>query len=305
MNIKSSCCRSWVTNCNWRHMASPITIKQALDIAQQQLSHLDDNTHLEAEILLSHVLECSRTRLHTWPEQVLTKPQADNYQALLARRLEGEPIAYITGQRGFWDMELGVTPDTLIPRPETERLVELALERIPADAHWQIADLGTGSGAIALAIARERPRCHVLATDLSPAALAVARDNAKRLGVSNIRFQNSHWFKHLDAGRFEMIVSNPPYIHPQDPHLSQGDLRFEPSSALRSGADGLEDIRHIARAARAYLSPPGWLLLEHGYDQGPTITTLLSDLGYEEISIYQDLSGNDRVSAGKWAGTSK
>lgn len=280
------------------------SIEQSLRSAQQHLSHQQDNARLEAEILLAHVLDCSRTRLHTWPEQVLSEKQEEAFQALIERRLKGEPIAYITGQRGFWDMELSVTPDTLIPRPETECLVELALERLPEDAHWQIADLGTGNGAIALALARERPHCHLVATDLSAKALAVARDNAQRLGVNNIRFQNSHWFAALNDSRFEMIVSNPPYIHPDDPHLRQGDLRFEPGSALRSGSDGLEDIRHIARAARAHLAPPGWLLLEHGYDQGPTVTALLNELGYQEVSVYQDLSRNDRVSIGKWSGAS-
>lgn len=275
------------------------TIEQALRDAQHQLGAIDGPL-LEAEILLAHVLDCSRTYLHTWPEQVLINPQTGDFQTLIERRRKGEPIAHITGQRGFWDMELSVTPDTLIPRPETERLVELALERVPVDAQWQIADLGTGSGAIALAIARERLSCHLLATDLSAKALAVARDNAQRLGVSNIRFQNSHWFDALDDSRFEMIVSNPPYIQPDDPHLSQGDLRFEPGSALRSSPDGLADIRHIAQQARAHLSSPGWLLLEHGYDQGPAVQSLLTALGYRDVSLYQDLSRNDRVSLGKW-----
>lgn len=278
----------------------PSTIKQALKTAQGQLSSTVDSAHLEAEILLASLLERDRTWLHTWPEHILTSEQEATYQQLISRRTQGEPIAHITGTRDFWDMTLSVTKDTLIPRPETERLVELALERIPEDVHWQIADLGTGSGAIALAIARERPRCSVLATDLSPKALAVARDNAQHFGVSNIRFQNSHWFDALSDRHFEMIVSNPPYVHPHDPHLRQGDLRFEPDSALRSSPDGLEDIRHIASAARTHLAPFGWLLLEHGYDQGPAVQSLLTACGYQDVSLYQDLGMNDRVSLGKW-----
>jgi release factor glutamine methyltransferase len=212
----------------------------------------------------------------------------------------GEPIAHLIGQRDFWDMTLKVTKDTLIPRPETERLVQLALAQIPADAAWHIADLGTGSGAIALAIARERPHCQLLATDLSAQALAVARDNAQQLQVTNIRFQNSHWFAQLAGSRFEMIVSNPPYIAPDDPHLSQGDLRFEPQSALRADSGGLADIRAITQQAREHLTPPGWLLLEHGYQQGAAVAALLNDLGYREVEIYQDLNGNDRITLGKW-----
>lgn len=277
----------------------PQSVHQALQAAAKKL-HGVDSPHLEAEILLGFVMGRDRAWLHTWPEHPLSDADTQRLGALLTRRIQGEPIAHLTGQREFWDMTLTVTRDTLIPRPETERLVELALERIPADARWQVADLGTGSGAIALAIARERPYCHLTATDLSPRALAVARDNALRLKVTNIRFQNSHWFASLEDQRFAMILSNPPYIHPTDPHLELGDVRFEPQGALCSAPDGLADIRHIATTARAHLSAPGWLILEHGHDQGPTVTALLAELGYQEVQLAQDLAGNDRVSLGKW-----
>jgi release factor glutamine methyltransferase len=276
------------------------SIESLLRAAQQLLQTSSDSPRLDVEILLAHTLKQSRTYLRTWPQQLITAEQAAHFHDLLSRRANGEPIAYLTGQRDFWDMTLAVSPDTLIPRPETERLVELALEKIPADASWHIADLGTGSGAIALAIARERPHCHLLATDLSVAALDIAHHNAQRLGVRNIRFSSGHWFAPLAGEQFQLIVSNPPYIHPDDPHLRQGDLRFEPPSALQSGADGLADIRIICDQARQHLQPPGWLLLEHGYDQGPAVQELLSTLGYTQVSVYEDLAHNERVSAGKW-----
>lgn len=282
------------------YMPPETSLQQLLQDAAQRLQPVSDSARLDAEILLSLVLGRNRSYLHTWPERTLSDEQQQRFLALVERRARGEPIAYITGRRGFWDMELKVTPDTLIPRPETERLVELALERIPQDAHWQILDLGTGSGAIALAIARQRPHCQLLATDLTAEALAVAEENARTLGVGNIRFLHSHWFDNLGTDRFEMIVSNPPYIHPQDPHLEQGDVRFEPISALRSASDGLADIQAIARGARDYLAAPGWLLLEHGYDQGPAVAQLLMGLGYHEVCVYKDLGTNDRICAGRW-----
>lgn len=278
-----------------------ITIQQALDNARIQLQAAGDNPRLEAELLLAHALNCERATLHAWPERALSAEQHNHYQQLIARRVYGEPIAHILGRREFWEMTLKVTKDTLIPRPETERLVELALERITPDAAWRILDLGTGSGPIALAIARARPRSQVLATDLSAAALAVARDNAQHLAVSNIRFQTSHWFEQLGAARFQLIVANPPYIAPDDPHLRRGDLRFEPLAALRAHEGGLADLRAIAEQARAHLDAPGWLLLEHGHDQGPAMHDLLAALGYREVAVYKDLGGHDRVTAATWA----
>lgn len=279
-------------------------IKDTLQKAQHQLCAVEsvtpDEAQLDAEILLGFALKQNRTFLRTWPERELSSEQSENFQALLARRCAGEPIAYITGERDFWDMTLCVSPDTLIPRPETETLVEQALERIPLDAHWQIADLGTGSGAIALAIARERPGCQLVATDISTAALNIARDNAARYNVKNIRFAEGEWLTPLSGEHFEMIVSNPPYVHPDDPHLQQGDLRFEPLSALHSTPDGLTDLRVIVDTARQQLHSGGWLLLEHGFDQGPAARDCLSELGYQQVQTIEDLAHNPRVSLGRW-----
>jgi len=277
-----------------------LSIQQALQQARNDLAAHSESPGLDGEILLALACDTTRSYLRTWPERTLTPAQQSHFQQLLARRAKGEPIAYITGTRDFWDMELQVSPDTLIPRPETERLVELALERIPVDAHWDIADLGTGSGAIALALARERPGCRVIATDISDAALQVARDNAERLGVGNVEFRHGPWLAPLADERLPLIVSNPPYVHPDDPHLTRGDLRFEPPAALGSAPDGLNDIREIARQARAHLTPGGWLMLEHGYDQGEPVRALLSALGFQAVHTENDLAGNPRVSAGKW-----
>ena len=285
----------------------PITtspINATLRNAQTKLKETSDSAQLDAEILLAHVLDCNRTYLRTWPEQTLTPEQQSQFQQLVDRRSAGEPVAYITGKRDFWDMTLQVSPDTLIPRPETEHLVELALEKIPQESQWRIADLGTGCGAIALAIARERPHCKLVATDTSAAALAVAQNNARQLGIGNVAFVEGHWLEPFseqgEEQQFEMIVSNPPYIHPDDQHLSQGDLRFEPVQALRSMSDGLADILAIAKAARNHLISPGWLILEHGYDQGSTVKETLETLGYSQISTVEDLAKNERVSIGKW-----
>jgi len=281
----------------------PITIspiKNALQDAQIKLRNISDSAQLEAEVLLAHTLECDRSYLRSWPEKALSSEQHTLFQQLINRRCTGEPIAYITGQREFWDMTLQVSPDTLIPRPETEHLVELALEKIPQDAQWNIADLGTGCGAIALAIARERPRCIILATDSSTAALSIAQTNARHLNVRNVAFAESHWFDSISGQSFEMIVSNPPYIHPNDEHLRQGDLRFEPKQALHSTPDGLTDILSISEAARHHLAPPGWLILEHGFDQGSAVKKTLENLGFAQVSTREDLAKNERVSFGKW-----
>ncbi len=278
------------------------TIESILQESQQQLITVSPSARLDAEVLLAHALETNRTYLRTWPEREISAEQAKKFTALFTRRLSGEPIAYLIGQRDFWDMTLKVSADTLIPRPETEHLVELALEKIPTDAHWNIADLGTGTGAIALAIARERPHCQVVATDISAAALAIAQENITQLGVTNIQLKQGAWLEPLTRQVFEVIVSNPPYVHPEDPHLKQGDLRFEPSSALQSKPDGLTDIRTISTKARQHLTSPGWILLEHGYDQGSAVKTLLNKLGYQEVNIAIDLAQNDRICTGKWGG---
>lgn len=243
-----------------------------------------------------HVCRLRRAELLTRDRQPLTADQAAELDELIARRRQGEPIAYLNSRREFWSLDLTVSPDTLIPRPETELLVERALARIPPDAAWSLADLGTGSGAIALALASERPRCRVVATDNSSAALAIARANAARLNL-RVDFRLGDWLAPLANETFEILVSNPPYIARGDPHLAA--LRHEPVPALAAGPDGLEAIRAIAAAARASLKPGGWLLLEHGYDQAAAAGELLREHGYDAVRCYVDLAGRDRVSEGR------
>ncbi len=250
-------------------------------------------------MLLCHVLGRERSYLYAWPERELEDELLAAYQALLARRLTGEPVAYLTGHREFWSMTLSVSPATLIPRPETERLVEIALDRLPIGVARDVLDLGTGSGAIALALARERPACRVTAVDASAEALAVARENARQHHLNHVRFLQGSWFGPLAAERFDLVVSNPPYIRAEDPHLGRGDVRFEPAAALAAGADGLEAIRVIVGSAPAYLQPRGWLLLEHGYDQADAVRSLLVEAGFVEVFTKPDWEGRDRISGGR------
>jgi release factor glutamine methyltransferase len=253
----------------------------------------------EAGILLAHALGKPRSWLFAHADDPLDAAGAAAFAALVERRAAGEPVAYLVGRRGFWTLDLEVTPATLIPRPETELLVELALARLPRNGAPRVADLGTGSGAIALAIARECPHAQVLATDASEAALAVARRNAETNGIRSVAFARSDWFAGLADARFDLVVSNPPYIAADDPHLAQGDLRYEPASALASGSDGLDDIRRIVDGARAHLAQGGWLLFEHGWDQGRAVRGLLEAAGYGEVFTAQDLEQRDRVSGGR------
>lgn len=252
---------------------------------------------LDAEVLAMHVASLTRAQLVTRAADPLVPEQQERLQALLARRARGEPVAYLTGTREFWSMELRITPDVLIPRPETELLVEEALARIPAESDWTVADLGTGSGAVALAVARERPRCRVIATDSSAAALEVARGNARRLGIRNIEFRHGDWLGPLAGERLDLIVSNPPYVAEGDPHLAEGDVRFEPPAALIAGAEGLDAIRIIAASAAAHLRPGGWLLLEHGDTQRTAVARILRDHGFREVRCRPDLAGLYRVTS--------
>jgi release factor glutamine methyltransferase len=258
-----------------------------------------DSSRLDAELLLACCLDKTRSYLYTWPEQVPSAAVRARFRELLARRAAGEPVAYLLGWREFWSLPLTVTPATLIPRPETETLVALALQRVPADAEADIADLGTGSGAIALAIARERPRCRIIATDISPAALAVAAANAQRHGLANVRCVAGDWCAALPDMPFDLIVSNPPYVAEHDTHLSRGDVRFEPRQALAAGPQGLDALQRIARCAFSRLRPHGWLLLEHGYDQVQAATRLLQTCGYESVHDHPDDAGQGRVIAGR------
>ncbi|KRA46988.1 peptide chain release factor N(5)-glutamine methyltransferase [Pseudoxanthomonas sp. Root630] len=253
----------------------------------------------EAEQLLLQVIGRDRAWLFAHGDAPLVDADASAFEALLSRRIAGEPVAYLTGHRGFWTLDLQVSPATLIPRPETERLVELALERLPADAPMRIADLGTGTGAIALSLAGERPQARVVATDVSEDALAVARANAMSNGIANVEFRHGSWWAPLRAERFHLIASNPPYIADGDAHLAQGDLRFEPPTALSSGVDGLDAIREIVRGAPAFLLPGGWLLLEHGWDQGAAIRALMTATGFVDVATETDLEQRDRVTLGR------
>lgn len=256
------------------------------------------DSRLEVQYLLQHALQKPRAWLLAHPEHVLGKADLEAYEKLLQRRLHGEPVTYILGEREFFGLQLKVTPDVLIPRPETELLVELALQRIPAQQACRVLDLGTGSGAIALAIAHERPDAEVTAVEASAAALEVARQNARCLDIGNVNFLRGTWFAGLAGQRFDLVVSNPPYVAADDPHLHQGDLPFEPASALISGADGLDDIRRIVDGASGHLRPGGRLLLEHGYDQSTVVRELLRRAGFNEVFSAPDLSGIERVSGG-------
>jgi release factor glutamine methyltransferase len=257
------------------------------------------SARIEVQCLLQKTLQVPRVYLLAHPERGLTDAEFANYSVLLQRRLQGEPVAYILGEREFFGLSLNVTPATLIPRPDTELLVELALQRIPANARSAVLDLGTGSGAIALAIAQARPQAEVLACEASAAALAVAQQNARALDLGNVRFVQSNWFAELGTQQFNLIVSNPPYIAAGDPHLVQGDVRFEPVSALVSGSDGLDDIRHIISHAAAQLLPGGWLLLEHGYDQAAAVRSLLQQAQFSAVSSARDLAGTERATIGQ------
>jgi len=252
---------------------------------------------LEAESLLCSVLGCERVRLIARAEESVDSSRARSAHARFARRRAGEPVSYITGWREFYGLALRVTPEVLIPRPETERLVELALERLPAPG--RVLELGTGSGAIAIALATERPGLGIVATDVSEAALALARRNARDHGVE-IAFVLSDWFDALGSEQFDLIVSNPPYVAAGDAHLERGDVRFEPRLALVGGEDGLDCIRKIAADAQTRRRAGGWLLLEHGYDQKDRCVELLLELGYADVSDFQDLAGWPRVCAGRW-----
>lgn len=277
--------------------SSTLCLDSVLRAAAARLPTLEGRH--EAEQLLAHALGRDRAWLFAHAIDELEAGQVAAFEALLARRIAGEPVAYLTGRRSFWTLELEVNADTLIPRPETELLVELALARLPDAEKINVADLGTGSGAIALSLAQERPRAWVIATDASAGALAVAKRNALAHGIGNVEFRQGSWFAPLSGERFDLIASNPPYIAVDDPHLQQGDLRFEPATALSSGSDGLEDIRDIVAHAGEHLVAGGWLLLEHGLEQGAAIRGLLEIAEFVEVETAQDLEMRNRVTLGR------
>ncbi|MDD4929644.1 MAG: peptide chain release factor N(5)-glutamine methyltransferase [Gallionella sp.] len=266
------------------------TLQTALDLDPA-------SARIEVQCLLQSVLKVNRAYLLTYPERVLSPEESARYTCLFERRLAGEPIAYLLGVREFYGLSFKVTPDTLIPRPDTELLVELALQHIPRGG--AVLDLGTGSGAIALSIAHERPDTEVVAVDASESALKVAIENAQRLNVGNVRLLHSDWFSQLAGERFDLIVSNPPYIETGDVHLASGDVRFEPLGALTSGADGLEDIRRISAEAKHHLCSGGRLMFEHGYNQALRVRQLLESDGFLDVASFLDLSGTERVTTGR------
>jgi release factor glutamine methyltransferase len=255
---------------------------------------------LDAEVLLCLALNKQRSYLRTWPDQQLQPEHLAAFKALLKQRQKGMPVAYITGNREFWSRDFQVTPDVLIPRPDTELLIELSLNLIPANGPAKIIDLGTGSGIIAITLAAERPHAQISATDFSLAALRIAQLNADKHHISNIQFYRSDWFADIPDIKFNLIISNPPYIAEDDRHLQQGDVRFEPQTALCAADQGLRDIKTIADAARHYLEPCGHLLIEHGYDQQHQVQALFKDLHYDKVQTYTDLSGQPRVTYGQW-----
>jgi release factor glutamine methyltransferase len=258
-----------------------------------------DSARRDAEILLGFVTGRARTFLMAFGETLLTQQQQEQLERLLVRRERGEPVAYLIGEREFWSLPLSVSPATLIPRPDTECLVELALERLPSSS-CNILDLGTGTGAIALALASERPDCTVTGVDLQPEAVALAQHNAQKLAIGNAQFLQGSWFAPLAGQTFALIASNPPYIDAADPHLAQGDVRFEPSSALVAQQHGLADLSAIVQQAPQYLLPQGWLLLEHGWQQGESVRALLQAAGFISIATRRDYGDNDRVTFGQW-----
>ncbi len=282
-------------------MAASSSAPSLRDILRDAMLRLQqsgsDSARRDAELLLLHVLQRDAMWLYAHDADVPVAEARAAFEQFLQRREQGEPVAHLLGQRGFWTLDLVVNAHTLIPRPETELLVEFALEKIPAGSPDSILDLGTGSGAIALAIKSERPACAITAVDASAEALAVARANSVRLKLPIELLQGS-WCEPLSGRCFRMILSNPPYIAQDDEHLSRGDVRFEPRSALVSGADGLDDIRQLARVAPAHLLPGGWLVLEHGHDQAPHVRAILQAAGFVQVDSRRDLNGHERITFG-------
>lgn len=272
--------------------------QQWLQYAALQLIE-SDSPKRDAEILLGHVTQRARTYLIAFDDTELSDSELAQLAPLLTRRIDGEPIAYLIGEREFWSLPLKVSPATLIPRPDTECLVEKALEKLPSTP-TKILDLGTGTGAIGLAIASERPDCQIIGVDIQPSAVALAQENAKNLALTNTEFRESCWFSSLSGNQFGMITSNPPYIDENDKHIYQGDVRFEPRTALVAADNGFADIKTIVVTARQFLANNGWLLIEHGWQQGEGVRRIFVDMGYCCVETFRDYGGNERVTVGCW-----
>jgi release factor glutamine methyltransferase len=276
-------------------------IDELLKGASERLTFVSDTAQLDVRLLLAHVLAVSTSYFYTWPEKIVSDADLERFNLLLARRVLGEPIAYLLGHQAFWSLEIEVSPCTLIPRADTERLVEVALSVLDVNKAHRILDLGTGTGAIALALATEQPRANVIGVDLVEGAVALAKRNALRNQLGNVTFMHSSWFDALKGTeKFDLIVSNPPYIDPSDEHLSKGDVRFEPRSALVAGNHGLADIEHIINVAHGFMVSSAYLMFEHGYDQAEAIRERFNLAGFSSVESFQDLGGNDRVTIGQW-----
>lgn len=280
-----------------------LTVAALLRDSSALLKHSSDSARLDAELLLAHALGWQRARLYGDSDSPVRPEIAERFTGMIEQRRTGRPVAQLTGSREFWSLKLRVTADTLVPRPETEMLVECALKRIPADTACRILDLGTGTGAVALALAQERPQAEVIATDMSEPALAVAKYNATSLGFEAIRFRFGDWFGAVPGERFDTVVSNPPYLTDKEWMLRKYELGYEPAQALRAGRNGLMAISSIVERAPEFLQPGGWLLIEHGFRQGPTTARLFQDAGFGSISTYRDLPGRPRVTEGQWPDT--
>lgn len=277
------------------------TVQSILSNAQEALAECSDSPRLDSEVLLGHVLGTNRAKIYANPDLPISKEQALEYQELVNGRVTGKPVSHLTGSREFWSMNLQVTPAVLVPRPETELLVEMALELLPAEEACTVLDLGTGTGAVAIAIGLERPEATVIATDRSTAALDVARKNLARHCPERVTLKEGNWYAAVKNQRFNIVVSNPPYVSTEETEQTDPELRFEPRHALYSGTDGLDDIRLLVDGAADHLEPGGWLLLEHGYDQAEAVTELLKHAGFIDIETRNDLSGHERVTGGRLA----
>jgi release factor glutamine methyltransferase len=275
-----------------------MNIRQTLQQAIRQLHETSPSAELDAQVLLTFALNCNSAHLAAWPEKDLDAEQNTAYQQLIQQRLQGTPVAHLTGTREFWSLDFLVNNSTLIPRPETETLIEFTLERFADKKKINLLDMGTGTGAIAISIAKEKPQWNISASDISAQALKLAAQNSKNQ-QTHVTFTKSNWFDNIEDESFDIIISNPPYIRSDDPHLSQGDVRFEPASALTSGTSGMDAIEHLCHHAKDHLSKDGWLIIEHGYDQQLLALDCFTNNAYSQIVQRKDLSGHTRMTAGK------